>query len=821
MTPDAKEAQPNGWVYGGLFFVTLATLMHEILLTRIFSVTMWYHFAFMAISIAMLGMTLGAIVVYVRPGLFAERAPADSLRRISIAYAVSVVLSFVVYLRIPFLGDATPLGIAYLAASFAIITVPFALSGVAVALTLTSFQKRAASLYAADLVGAALGCLLLVMTLDLTDAASAVLVVAGFGALGGVSFAFATRDAKRRRDALIVAAVVFGAAIGHNLLVRQHTPLLRIVDTAQRTPESYLYLRWNAHSRVSVSGNPFVNTGAAGWGLSEKTGASQVQVRQLGMSIDAWAGTVITAFNGDTAPLAYLKDDVTNIGHYLRPNSDVFVIGVGGGRDILSALVFDQKSVTGVEVNKDVLRATTKVFGDFAGHIELNPKVTLAVDEARSYLTRLDRKFDIVQLSLIDTWAATAAGAFVLTENSLYTTEGWTTFLKHLTPRGLLTVSRWYYPARPGEAIRIASLARSALAEIGVSDPRQHVIMVKAPKASGMPGLFGNGIATILVSRAPFSDSDVETLVEENSRLGFELIVTPKISSEPAIGTILTKGDIGDFYRTFPLDVTPPTDDRPFFFQMLRFRDAMKSLDVNWLDPNKGNLQAVRLLAMLAVVITVLTVATIVTPLLFKRSAAPGAPASRGLSRRSFALLFFFGAIGLGFMFIEVSEMQRLMVLLGKPTYALSVVLFTLLVGSGMGSLAAGRLTSDGGPLRPEVALVALIAILSMVGVVTPMAVDGLAASPTSTRILAASALLLTMGFFMGMPFPIGLRKNRDPALVPWLWGVNGAASVLCSVLATVVAMAFGIGVSFWCGVACYGVALASSFVVPKLERAG
>jgi hypothetical protein len=251
---------------------------------------------------------------------------------------------------------------------------------------------------------------------------------------------------------------------------------------------------------------------------------------------------------------------------------------------------------------------------------------------------------------------------------------------------------------------------------------------------------------------------------------------------------------------------------------MLRFKDVTKSLDVNWLDPNKGNLQAVRLLAMLAVVITVLTIATVITPLLFKRSGAPDAAPSRGLSLRSVSLLFFFAAIGLGFMFIEVSEMQRLMVMLGKPTYALSVVLFTLLVGSGIGSLAAGRLTSEDGPLRPEVALVALIAILSIVGVLTPMAVHGLAGSPTSTRIVAASALLLAMGFFMGMPFPIGLRKNRDPALVPWLWGVNGAASVLCSVLATVVAMASGIGVSFWCGVVCYGVALTASILIPKTD---
>jgi hypothetical protein len=191
------------------------------------------------------------------------------------------------------------------------------------------------------------------------------------------------------------------------------------------------------------------------------------------------------------------------------------------------------------------------------------------------------------------------------------------------------------------------------------------------------------------------------------------------------------------------------------------------------------------------------------------------------LGAGAISLLFFFAAIGLGFMFIEVSEMQRLMVLLGKPTYALSVVLFTLLVGSGIGSYVAGKLTVDGGPLRPVYALVLLIVVLSIIGAVTPVTVHGLASAPTSTRISTASVLLLAMGFFMGMPFPIGLRRNTDPTLVPWLWGVNGAASVLCSVLATVVAMSAGIGVSFWCGVVCYGVALASIVVGANPTRGG
>jgi hypothetical protein len=742
----------------------------------------------------------GAIIVFLRP----STDPAQVAGRLSgwaLAYSVTIIVGFLIYLHIPFTGDASAKSIAFLALSYSIIAVPFTCGGVIVALVLSTWRSHASGLYAVDLMGAALGCVALVYTLELTDAASAVLVVGVIAALSAASFAAAAGSGQRKMGALALAGALGIGAIASTILTKQGTPLIEIVDTAANSTASYHYARWNSHSRVTVSGNPNEPTGAAGWGLSEKSGASAVRIRQLGMSIDTWAGTVITAYDGNPETISYLKDDVTNIAHYLRPNADVFVIGVGGGRDVLSALVFNQHSVTGVEVNRDVLRATTEVFGDFAGHIERDPRVTLAVDEARSYLTRLDRKFDLVQISLIDTWAATAAGAFVLTENSLYTVEGWKVFLEHMKPRGILTVSRWYYPTRPSEAIRIAALARAALASFGISNPSEHVIMVKAPKASGMPGLFGNGIATILVSREPFSAEDFATLDRETKRLGFEYVATPTYAESPAYSSILSAADPTPFYESYSLDVSPPTDDRPFFFQMLRLRDVRKSLSVSWLDPNRTNLEAIRLLVVLLAIVGALTLVCVVLPLALR--------ARSGTLRGSGALLGFFFAIGLGFMFIEVSEMQRLMLLLGKPTYALSVVLFTLLVGSGLGSLASGRLLAAGGPLTGRSALALLVAVLVVCGLVTPPIVHALVASATVARIAAVAALLLPMGFFMGLPFPLGLRAAEpNPSLVPWLWGINGAASVLCSVLAMVVALGAGISASFWSGVLCYGVAL-------------
>lgn len=795
-----NASRPNRWTYAGLFLVTLTTMMFEILLTRIFSVTMWYHFAFMAISLAMLGMTVGSILVYRAPEKYSEaRAPAE-LAKSAIAFAVSLVAAFLVYIHIPFSGTKSWTGIALLALSFSVIAVPFVFSGIAVSIVLTKFRGFTSQLYAADLIGAAVGCVLLVVTLELADAPSAVLVVGALAALGAALLGAGAGHARVRIAASVLLATFGVAAVAHTALASRGRHILQLVDTAGGRTDQYTHVRWNSHSRVTVVGDGAQATPVAGWGLSQKTGAADTKVRQRFMTIDTWAGTVITEFDGDTSVHQYLKDDVTNIAHHLRRDADVLVVGVGGGRDVLSALIFDQKSVTGVEINRNVLDATIGVFGDFAGHLDRVPNVKLVVDEARSYVVRSPDLYDVLQISLIDTWAATAAGAFVLTENSLYTVDAWTRFLEHLKPRGVLTVSRWYYPSRPGEALRITSLARAALERLGVAEPARHVALVKASRASGIPGRFGNGVATILVSRDPFSDADLDVLDREMDRLGFEVVFSPRVpGSDPAFGAVLDPETADAFYASYPLDVSPPTDDRPFFFQMLRARDAMRSLETTLSDPNRINLEAIRLLVMLVVIVTVLTVLCIVVPLLLRG----GAPASQ---HGSAPHLLYFLAIGLGFMFVEISQMQRLMVFLGHPTYALSVVLFTLLVGGGLGSAAVARLRDGSRWSDPKRVLPLTLGVLVVFGTLTPVLVRELEGATTPVRIAVAVSILLCIGVFMGMPFPLGMKVavSERAELTPWLWGINGAASVLCSVLATVVSLTQGITAAFWLGVACY-----------------
>src|SRR5437899_5630862 len=346
-----------------------------------------------------------------------------------------------------------------------------------------------------------------------------------------------------------------------------------------RNSHDGLYEKWNAFSRIHVrelGSQPF------GWGLSPRYRA-QREIGQLYLDIDSGAATVITKFDGNLNAVEHLKYDVTALAHYLRNPTSVLVIGIGGGRDILTSLAFGQRHVTGVEINPDILRLLTRRFGQYSGSLQNNPDVTLVHDEARSYVARSLESFGIIQASLIDTWAATSAGAYVLTENGLYTKEAWLTFLTHLTPDGILTMSRWYYQAQPAEILRLAALATASLMDIGVADPRQHVIIVR-----------NQDVATIMVAKRPFSAADIDAVTKISKAMEFQPVLTPRFAERPVFEAISTPGQYEHLIRTYPLNIEAPTDDSPFFFHMLRAGDLLKRSTFQGM--NQLNLRAVNVL---------------------------------------------------------------------------------------------------------------------------------------------------------------------------------------------------------------------------------
>jgi hypothetical protein len=788
-----SSGQATRWTYAGLFLTSLATLMHEILLTRIFSVTMWYHFAFVAVSLAMFGMTVGALIVFLRPGWF----PADGLKTrlasVMAAYPLLLLFTFLIQLSVPFIVHPSVVGVFSIAFVYAVVAVPFVTSGIVFCLALTRFPSKVSQLYGADLIGAALGCLVLVVLLPWTDGPTAMIVVAAVGAAAAVVFAYDTPSRMLRRSSAALLVLLSLAAAGHTVLVWRNFPVLRILWAKGAFEPRPLYERWNSYSRVRVIGDPAAVTTPFARSISPAY-PKDMPVHELRLDIDVAASTFMLKYNGDPAPMDFLKHDVVNIGHHLKPDGDSLVIGTGGARDVVSALVFGARSVTGVEINKQIVNIVNGPFGDYSGHLDRNPRVRFVNDEARSYLARTPNRFDFIQISLIDTWAATAAGAFVLSENSLYTVEGWQVFLRRLNDAGLLSVCRWYSASEPAEVYRLVSLATAALQAAGATNPRDHLLLIRARPVDDI------AVATLLVSRTPLTEAAIDRLEGVARDQQFEVMLSPRTSADPVLTRLLSPSERPALLASYPLNLAAPTDDSPFFFQMLRLRNFFRA-DLVGSGKLASNLEAVLVLGTLLLTVIVLSVLCIFVPLALA--------SDRSVLHRSGSLLAFFTSIGLGFMLIETSQMQRLIVALGHPTYGLTVVLFTLLLAGGVGSQITSGIASDRLSQAGAWRLLVLVALLVAIGLVTPSITARIEGQANVVRIAVAIALLAPLGIAMGMAFPIGMRlaAGREPRLTPWLWGANGAASVSAAVLSVAVALATSISTAYWMGVVCYAFA--------------
>jgi hypothetical protein len=493
----AAARAPGLATYGGLFFTTLSTLMYEILLTRIFSVTMWYHFAFVAVSVALFGMTAGALIVHLAPRFFTQERVNERLAQAAMLFSISIAASFVIQVYIPFDPEWSAGALALVALTYLVIAVPFVCSGVAVCLALTRYPGQVGRLYAADLAGAALGTLTLIWLLDrLRDAPSAVFAIAALAALGAALFILPAGRRQHAALAGLCALLLLGFAAGNAVSVRQHHPILRLVHVKGGDEGVPLYETWNAFSRIRVDGDPGVlEPAVAAGGVHPSSDGPR---RLLSLTIDATAGTVLFGYDGDRESLDFIRDDIVNLPHFIRPDASVFIIGTGGAGNVLAAFAFDQPSVTAVEMNGAILNVVNKRYGDFTGHLDREPGVRFVNDEARAYLSRLDERFDIIQVPFTDTWAATAAGAFALSENGLYTVEAWQRFYEHLTDRGLLSVTRWHYLPQPMESYRLVSLAGAALRREGIDRPRDYVVLARGPEV--LPDI---AVSTNILIRTP------------------------------------------------------------------------------------------------------------------------------------------------------------------------------------------------------------------------------------------------------------------------------------------------------------------------------
>ena len=792
----------------GVALLSVALMTTEVVLTRIFSVVVWYHFAFFAISVALFGSGAASLVVHYNERRLVPARTAGILSGSAVALAVGIaVVDLAIINGIPaWFASATGSSIATavpaLVLLFVLSATPFFIGGFALSLAVTRYARDIHRLYFWDLAGAGAGCLAVIPLLGVLGGPIALLVSAAAAAGAALVFAEAESiDSWRRRLRRASAGVLVGlVALGLSnpvfgwleIRAAKGLPLDRIA------PE---WSRWNSFSMVTV----LPEVGFRGWGLSPAyRGAFPAQKTLV---IDMNAMTTLTRFDGSLSKVSHALYDLSALVYRLKPGPErVCVIGAGGGKDVLAALAGGSRHVTAVEINplivNDVVRGDYRAF---TGWLYDRQDVDVHIEDGRSFIARADRAFDVILLSMVDTSAATAAGAYALTENSLYTTDAFVTFLEHLAPGGIFSVST---TSLEGLAVgaRLVALAREALRSLGRSPERSIAVVQTA--WLGAPNAV---LHDVLVKPDGFSPGELAGLERAASELMFVAAYVPgraplRLTAEQAwIADIVESPEsapLAEKMRALPMDITPVDDDRPFFFYQNRLRDLPQAVFGSFGSHLFGN--GLAFIAKVAVIALVMVSLFLLLPLVVRRRdvLAEGGPVAADVA--------YVACLGLGFMFVEIALLQRFTLFLGQPTHTLAVVLFVLLTAGGVGSRLFARIDATRARKMLGFALLALVLYLALVVAAARSVLDAFVGWAPPGRALVAAALIAPAGLLLGMPFPTGLRAiaARAPARIPWLFGVNSATSVLGSVGATLVSLNAGISASLTVGLLLYVLAL-------------
>jgi spermidine synthase len=774
---------PERTLLAAMGLTSFAALLLELALTRLFSVVLFYHFAFLAISIALLGLGAGGVFAYllkIRLSRFPTRSLAAFLCMVN-SVLVLVVLEIV--LHVPVALTVTGENFLHLTILYLAAALPFFLTGLLFSVVFARETWRVSRLYGADLSGGALACLAVVPLLNFIGGPNTILAAAVAMAVAAMVWAPAS-TARKVAGGLMAALVV--------LIVANHSNQLIDVIYAKgmfRDPAWVEFERWNALSRVEVD-----RQGQAKAIVID----ADAQTYIMNCDLAHWHGSE-WEHNLMSAPPA--------LANVLRPHGEFAIIGPGGGVDVLRAVANGSPSVTGIEINPIIADTIMRGrYADYALHLYERPEVHIHVTDGRSYLRATPQRFDVVQMTLVDTWASTAAGAFALSENNLYTVQAFREYFQHLKPDGMIAITRWEF-RQPREALRVVAVAMEALHSLGVANPARNFIV-----ASQGP-LDEDGIPVVVLAKKTAFTAEEESAVQAHFARYDELDPLYLPSQAPTgraahnpFADLIASNDPYRFAQSYAYNVAPVTDDAPFFFFTLKARQILGEQGLqNGID------WKVNLGVLVLILVLVISLVAVLAFLIF--------PLALQSSRQSPLPLLYFVAVGLGYILVEIAFIQRFVLFLGHPTYALTVVIFLLMLSSGAGSLVSRRWLP-----RTEMAwmpLVLVIAALVAHVFVLPHILTAWVGIKFEYRLVVSGLLLAPLGFVMGMPFPTGLRAlAAGPVLdvfsgatdadnaVEWAWAMNAAASVLGSVLAMVIAIQFGLNVTLACGAAAYLLAL-------------
>jgi len=756
-------------MYVGMVLTTLGTLLLELALTRIFSVVFYYHFGFLAISIALFGLGAGGVFSYAVARWKREFFWKLGLLGTAAALAVPGALVFLLT------RQGQP-GYGTLALVYLLSALPFFLAGTVISLVIAAAIERVGRVYFFDLMGAAGGCLLLIPLLDWVGGPGTVITS---GAVLAAASAIWFHLAGNRQGRIAAAAL----ALGLTGLVAWNAarPLIDVRYAKGRQLSQERFVKWNSFSRIALRGHE---------------GSAMIFI-----DADASSGIPYHDFDRLSEPE---RRDLLNKGpglpYRLRPRAKTLVIGAGGGVDVARALASGSRDVTGVEINPIIARTIMRQrFPQLSQRLYERPEVRIVVEDGRSFVRRTREHYQVVQATLVDTWASTAAGAFALSENSLYTTEAFGEYLGRLTADGLLVFTRWGLEP-PRESLRLVSLAMEALLRLGEDEPWRQVAVVREGSERDLTGW--GATDTVLIGRRPLAAEDLARLREAADDGGYQIVYLPDQPADNPFHALLRSRDRQAFLSGYRYDVSPVSDNRPFFFHTVQPRDVWEF--VKRASRRSADYQINRAVPLLFALLAVSVVATALV------LALPRLVLGSRLPRRCGVLpyLWYFIFIGVGYILIQVALVQRFVLFLGHPTYALTVIIFSMLLASGLGSYFSRRIAA-GSDARLGVVLGLAAVLVAALAALTGRLEAGIG-WPLGARFLASIVLIAPPAFLMGIPFPCGLRRleRRHAPSVRWAWSLNAAASVMGSVAAVALGIYLGLRETLLVGGAMYLCAL-------------
>jgi spermidine synthase len=803
-----------------VFALSTAAIAYEILLTRLFSIVLWHHFAFMIISVALLGIgASGTFLSFMRRRL--ETRFALAFAGFAAAFGLLSVGSFALALRVPF----NPLEVVwdlaqqrYLLEIYLLLAIPFFCTGTCIGLALSRFGTRIAAVYRSDLMGAGAGAIAVVVALYYLAPEDSLRLVSGLGLIAAALGALQDGRARWPSAILLVAAVSVPFAWPEAWIDPRPSPykglsLALNVPDARVVAERSGPLGW-----LAVVESPTIPLRHAP-GLSLR--ARQEPPPQLGVFTDGGGMSAITRFDGDFSRLAYLDQQTAALPFHMSQSPRVLVLGAGGGSDVLLALTHGASSVEAVELNPQVIELVRREYGRFAGGLYDMDRVAVHVAEARSFVEASGRDWELVYVALLDSFSAAAGGVLSLTESSLYTVEALESYLGHLAPGGLLAITRWL-KVPPRDSLKLFATAVAALERLGVDSPGERLALIRSWNTT-----------TLVVKNGALDAADIAAIRAFTQERDFDLAYYPGMGREEANrhnrlaepylydgAAAILGADRERFFDDYKFHIVPATDDSPYFFRFFKWRLLPEVLAMTGRSGVALLEGGYLVLAATLVQALVIGAIIIVLPLGWLRSRETARTGGVGRAR----VVVYFFALGLAFLFIEIAFIQRFVLFLGHPLFAIAVVLSAFLLFAGLGSGFSARLAGEasGGPgvahsmplpLPPiPLAVAGIVLCAGAYLVALPLLFHELMPQSTPVKIVLSVALIAPLAFCMGMPFPLGLRRvsSRVPELVPWAWAVNGSASVLSAVLASLLATHFGFTVVVALAVALYALAAAA-----------